>query len=116
MIQQALMAEAREIFASTRWDYPDAPGSAHITELATRLASPEDYRAFRATAEGSYLLGVVEAFEDALNDEWLPFEIVGLPLEEARNFVLHVAGELEKTTMGEAVQRLRSYYTSLSQP
>ena len=116
MIQQHLIAEAKDISASTRWQYPDTPGSAHVVELAARLSSPETYRAFRETPEGDYLLGVIEAFEEALNDDWLPYEIVGLSLENAREFICNVARELEEYSMPEAIQRLRSCYSKLSQP
>lgn len=115
MIQEHLIAVAKEISTSMRWQYPDTPASAHIVELAVRLSSPETYRAFRETPEGLYLLGVIEAFEEALNDDWLPYEIVGLPLEHAREFICNVAGELEQHSVPEAIQRLRSHYSKLSQ-
>jgi hypothetical protein len=84
MIRVHLAQEARELSLASRWQYPDAPGSAQIEPLASRVQSPAEYRAFRGTPEGEYLLAVIESFQEALNDEWLPFEIVGLPLEQAR--------------------------------
>jgi hypothetical protein len=116
MIQQHLIAEAKDISASLRWQYPDAPGSEYVIELGSRLSSPETYRAFRETPEGDYLLGIVEAFEEALNDDWLPYEIIGLSLENARAFICNVACELEQYPMPEAIQRLRLCYSKLSQP
>lgn len=116
MIQHHLVAEAKEICTSIRWQSPDIPGSIHIQEFAERLASPEAYRTFRETSEGRYLLDVVEAYEEALNDDWLPFEIIGLPLEKAREFIHSVATELEQNSMSVAIQRLRACYSQLSQP
>lgn len=116
MIQQHLIAEAKEISASTRWQCPDTPGSAHIVKLAVRVSSPGMYRAFRETPEGQYLLNVIEAFEEALNDDWLPYEIVGLSLENAREFICSVVGELEQRPMSEVIQGLRSCYSKLSLP
>lgn len=116
MIKQHLLAEAKDISASIRWQYPDTPGSAHIVELAARFSSPEIYRAFRETPDGDYLLGIIESFENALNDDWMPYEIIGLSLENAREFISNVAHELERYSMPEAIQRLRSCYFNLSQP
>lgn len=116
MIQQHLIAEAKELSASERWYYPDSPGSAHVQRLGERVASPEAYRAFRETPEGDYLLAAIEAFEEALNDDWLPYEIIGLPLEKAREFILAVATELEQYPLPAVIPRLRAAYSRLSQP
>lgn len=116
MIQHHLIAEAKELSASERWYYPDSPGSTHVQRLGERVASPEAYRAFRETPEGDYLLAAIEAFEEALNDDWLPYEIIGLPLEKAREFILAVATELEQYPMPEAIPKLRAAYSRLSRP
>ena len=87
MIQQHLIAEAKELCASRRWRNPDTPGSANIKDYGQRIASPGALQAFRETPEGEYLLGVMDAYEEALNDDWLPFAILGLPLQNARIFI-----------------------------
>lgn len=107
MIQQYLIDEAQELALSARWQHPDTPGSAQIVELAVRLSAPDTYRAFRETPEGQYLMGIMEVFENALNDDWLPYEIAGLSLENAQAFIGQVARELEEHSMPEAVQRLK---------
>lgn len=114
IITAHLVAEARELLASPRWLYPDTPGSAQIVELSVRLCSPTMYRAFRDTPEGDYLLRVIEAYEDAMNDDWLTFEILGLKLEHAREFITQVARELELGPTDRLIPNLRALYSALS--
>lgn len=116
MIQRHLVDEAREIAASPRWRHPDTPGFARIVELGERLASPETYRAFRQTPDGAWLLEVVEAYEDALNDDWLPYAVFGLPLEAAREFAADLARELERRPLSDAVTHLRARHAELGTP
>ena len=114
IITAHLGAEAREFSASPRWQYPDTPGSAQIVELGARLCSPTTYSAFRDTPEGDYLLRVIEAYEDAMNDDWLPFEILGLKLEHAQEFITQVARELELGPTDRLIPNLRAIYSALS--
>lgn len=114
LITAHLIAETRELSASPRWQYPDAPGSAQVVELSTRLSSPKEYSAFRDTPEGDYLLYVIEAYEDAMNDDWLPYEIIGLPLERAREFITQVASELASGPTPHFIPNLRAVYSILS--
>lgn len=116
MIQQKLIEEAQDFSNSSRWDDQDYPGSAHIEELHKRLNSPVDYSEFRNTEEGEYLLSVVEAYEEAFNDDWLPFEIVGLTLNNTQEFISLVAQELQSNSLVHAVGHLRSHYQRLSKP
>lgn len=81
--------------------------------LAERVASPEALGAFRTTEAGRYLLAVVQAYEDALNDAWLPFGIVRLPLDQARRFLGMLADELERHPLDEAWHRVASCHRSL---
>lgn len=114
MIEQLLVAEAKEFSASPRWEAPDSPGSARVMELHHRLSSPESFTAFRATPDGQFVLAVIEAYECALNDEWLPMEILGLALEDARLFIGLVASEIETNGLSVAVTNLRQSYISLT--
>ncbi|UDM60081.1 hypothetical protein KIJ96_09400 [Pseudoalteromonas piscicida] len=116
MIQQKIIEEAQEFSNSSRWDDQDYPGSAHIEELHKRLNSPVAYKEFRDTTEGEYLLSVLEAYEDAFNDDWLPFEIVGLTSNNAKEFISLVAQELKSTNLVSAVGHLRNHYQRLSKP
>ncbi|MDB5807097.1 MAG: hypothetical protein JWN73_4419 [Betaproteobacteria bacterium] len=115
-VEQHIVAEAKELCASQRWQSPGTPGSAQIEELGARLASPETYAAFRNTAEGEYLLPLIEAYEAALNDDWLPANLAGLPLDKAREFIHAVATALENNPLPIAVRELRVYYSQLAQP
>ena len=116
MIQQKIIEEAQEFSNSSRWSDQDCPGSAHIEELHKRLNSSVVYREFRDTTEGEYLLSVIEAFEEAFNDDWLPYEIVGLTLNNAQEFISLVAQELKGNNLESAVGHLRNHYQRLSKP
>lgn len=64
-------------------------------EFSTRLSSPKEYSAFQDTPEGAYLLYAIEAYENAMNDDWLRYEIIGLQLERALEFITRLKSELE---------------------
>jgi hypothetical protein len=113
MLRTLLAATVNDLCAAPRWQYADQPGSAQIVELAERLGSPSAYREFRATPEGDYLLFVVESFQDALNAEWMPFEIVGLQLNSARTFLAAVAEACRSEDLASEIPRLRSTYSEL---
>ena len=114
MIETHLVAEAKEFSASRRWSDPDVPGSACVEELHHRLASPETYASFRSTPEGTFLLPVFEAYESALNDDWLPTEILGLALEDAQLFIGLVADEIETHGLSAAIAHLKQSYAQLT--
>lgn len=116
MTQQRLITEARELHASPRWSNPNAPASADIEELHSRLAAPATYAQFRAIPEGAFLLPLIEAYENALNDDWMPHEICGLSLQVAQNFIGQVAAELEANDLPNAVSRLKKRYDYLTKP
>lgn len=84
-----------------------------MQELCERLASAEQYGRFRATSEGAFLLALIESYETALNADWMPFEIFGLPLKEARFFIGLVAAELGTDALSPAVSRLKEAYARL---
>lgn len=116
MIQHIIIEEAQEISNSSRWRDLDAPGSAQIKELHERIVQPSTYREFKETKEGDYLLSIIEAYEEAFNDDWVPFEIVGLKTQRAEEFIAIVVKELQKNELAQAVVNLRSHYERLSKP
>lgn len=109
-----ILEEADEIAASPRWNNPNAPGSGRILDIGERVNSPAAFVAFRSTEEGKYLLDAIDAYENALNDDWMPFQIVGLPLDNAKAFILAVAEELRRGDPVAAVKNLRERYAQLS--
>ncbi|HWW08384.1 hypothetical protein [Collimonas sp.] len=114
MLEPHIIAEAREFAESHRCLNPDYPGSAHVQELSQRLGSPSDYAKFRQSPHGAYLVDIIEAYETALNDDWLPNQVVGLSLEKAREFIQAVADELAQNSTVEAIVKLRKHYLLLS--
>ncbi|WP_290886411.1 hypothetical protein [Arenimonas sp.] len=85
-----LLAQIKDILSAPRWAYPDEPGSANVPMLSTRL-TPQEFQVLRKLPEGEFLLDILDAFEDSLNDDWLPVELAGLPLAQAREFLGAIA-------------------------
>jgi len=59
-------------------------------------------------------LTVVDLYEEALNDDWMPREIAGLHLEAARAFIRLVADQLRSNGLDIAVKNLRENYSQLA--
>jgi hypothetical protein len=113
MFQQHFIAEARELFASASWLQPDWPSAAKIPELASRIDSPDAYRALRASPEFEFLVALIEDYEFALNDDWLPRKIADLSLSRARQFIGLVAQELSQHDFPLAAARLKEQYLQI---
>jgi len=108
----ALLAQVQRIVVAPRWEYPDAPGSAHVPDLASQL-TPEDFVALRATTAGSFILDLLESFEVALNDDWLPFELAGLPLPLAREFLRQLGAYIREHHQLVPLEQARTMHRAL---
>lgn len=104
--------EAIEITHSARWDNPDFPGSARIKEIRLRLSESSQLSAFISDALGSKLIYILEAYEEALNEDWLPEKILDIELSEARIFVGQVAEALNEPA--SALSKIQSSYERLA--
>jgi hypothetical protein len=111
---EPILGVLADALRSPRWDAPDAPGSAHIVELAERVQDANAYSGFRSTAEGAYFLQIVEPLQEALNDDWLPFELFGLRLPSAREFIAGVIEEIQMHGLSRSVPALRVLYSKLA--
>jgi hypothetical protein len=111
--RNAIIAVIGESLRSNRWEYPDHPGSAHIKELSEYIGSGDDYSEFRKSEAGAYYLQIVESLQLAFNDDWLPFELFGLELARAREFLRCVRKEVEQHDLEQAVPLLRAHYHRL---
>ena len=108
-----VIAEAKDFTASWRWGNQDGPGAAGITSLLQRFESSKQYQAFRATEEGKFLVGLLEQFEEAMNDDWLPEQICGLSLNAAEQLIGEVAPTLERLPLPQAVIHLKETFRGL---
>lgn len=116
MIEIHISDEAGEFYSSDRWSNLDTPGSARVLSIGERVKSPQALAAFRSTQDGKFLLDVVDSFEDALNDEWMPLKIIGLPLDKAKSFIHAVWEELRESDVCHAVKNLKERYAQFSNP
>lgn len=94
-LMKHIAEEADDMYSSWRWKAPDTPGSARVKTLADR---------------------VPERYEEALNDDWMPEQIAGLPLDAAREFIQLLADQLRSKEPDIAVNILREHYTRLQGP
>ncbi|MBC2606323.1 hypothetical protein [Pelagicoccus albus] len=84
------IATLDQIIESPRWKDEDTPMPGRIDELAVRINDGKTYQKYRRTKEYELVIEVIESFEDALNDDWMPFQIEGLDLKKAKDFATGV--------------------------
>ncbi|GHA76698.1 hypothetical protein [Cognatilysobacter bugurensis] len=114
MVLDSLLSQIQDILSAPRWAYPDSPGSANVPRLTTRL-TPEQFQSLRAVPEGAFLLDLLDLFEEALNDDWLPFELAGLPLPKAREFLSNLAGYMREHQQLAPVEQARAMHRALAE-
>ena len=101
------------MYASGRWRSNDVPGAANIKELSEYLNDGKKYSEFRNTVVGEYFLEIIEGYEQALNDEWLPFEIISLELPQAKEFIGKLISLVSSNGLERSVPLLREEYEEL---
>jgi len=114
MVLDSLLSQIQEILSAPRWGYPDSPGSANVSRLASRL-TPEQFQSLRAVPDGAFLLDLLDTFEDSLNDDWLPFELAGLPLPEAREFLGSLAVYMREHGQLVPVEQARAMHRAIAE-
>lgn len=92
----------REALQSWRWADVNQPGSARLMPLFERIADRETYVDFKRTELGGYLVEVAEALDEAMNDDWMPDHIFGLPLSQAMEFLISLTSAMEQETFSHA--------------
>ncbi|WP_339618185.1 hypothetical protein [uncultured Gilvimarinus sp.] len=114
-LNELVIKVSGDFISSPWWDSQDSPGVDRIKEASEHINNGEQYASFKKTEEGSYLLSVLEAYECSFNDaDWLPYEIVGLPIDKARTFIGLVNREVAKYGASRAIPYLRQHYESLT--
>ncbi len=63
------------IIDSPRWKDNDTPMPGKIVELGPRIKNGNLYRTIRENPNLKLLLETIECYEEALNDDWMPFDI-----------------------------------------
>ena len=106
-IKNEIISELDDILKSPRWDNQNTPFPGTITELWERVNDRDSYNYFRYHAGGRLLLDIIELTEEAFNDDWLPFEIIGLELGTYREFLAHLLKELPHIDTGESESMIK---------
>ncbi len=84
------IATLDQIIESPRWKDEDTPMPNGIDELAMRINDGTTYQSYRKTKDFELVIDVIESFEGALNDDWMPYQIEGLDLKKAKSFAIGV--------------------------
>jgi hypothetical protein len=113
-IEKAIIQITSDLSKPDRWQNPNSPNLIHIKELSEYLHNREQYGAFRKSEVGSYFLTIIEAYEDAFNDDWLPYDIIGLKLNKAKQFIEFVNKEVTLNGLAGSIPNLRRHYTTLA--
>jgi hypothetical protein len=88
--QDAIVSLIREALRSNRWNMEDTPGSANLKELHEYPGVSEELKCLGDSELKNFYLAIVNDIERSLNDDWLPNEMFGLPLFEARRFLMDI--------------------------
>jgi hypothetical protein len=113
-IEKAIIQISGDLSKAGRWQNSNQPNFTHIKELSEYLKNGEQYRAFRKSEVGSYFLTIIEAYEEAFNDDWLPFDILGMKLDKAKQFIELVNKEVTSNGLAGSIPNLRRHYTRLT--
>jgi hypothetical protein len=110
---KALKDMCADVLASPRWRAPDTPRHGSLVELSERLNVGKQYAAIRKSPDFRLLFETMESYEQALNDDWMPYEIVGLKLTKAKAFVERISEILETHEPSEFEDAVMSAYQKL---
>ena len=77
-----------DISQSPRWNNPNNPIRSHIADIGERVNSSKSMGEFRKNEDYVLLLDILSLYEKCFTDDWLPYEIIGLELKLARQFVM----------------------------
>ena len=76
-----------DIIRSPRWENSTPPLPNQITELSERINNGKIYQSLIQDPDLKLLIDLIESYEMAINDDWMPFEIQGLKLPQALEFI-----------------------------
>ena len=114
-IYQAILEFTNEVAQSRWWDNPNAPTQGGIKGVGCRVNNPTSMGEFRVSQLGEYYLSITDAYEDAFDDDWLPYQIIGLELPSAKEFITLVHSTISQHGLIGAENHLRECYTRLTQ-
>ncbi len=97
LIKQLLI----DVAQSPRWVDPDSPAQVYIADIGERVNSIDSLREFRKNDDYLLLLDIANQFEASLNDDWLPYEIFGLKLDLARQFIVEIIDKFDVIQQGQ---------------
>jgi|WetSurMetagenome_2_1015567.scaffolds.fasta_scaffold1733430_1 hypothetical protein len=99
-----------DIIDSPRWKDNDTPMPGGIIELGAKINNGNQYRTIRENPDLKLLLETIENYEESLNDDWMPFEILGLKLPEAFSFIQKIRTIAKNSLIHEFDQKIKEAY------
>lgn len=106
-LQSAVISLIKEALRSGRWDNENAPGSAHLKELLNYPGVLIELKAIEGSKTSNFYLGLASDIEKSFNDDWLPETLCGLPLQEARRFLMDTWPLIESHGLEGAIQKIK---------
>jgi O6-methylguanine-DNA--protein-cysteine methyltransferase len=110
----------QEIVDSPRWIDVNNPLRERISDIGERVKSSENLREFREIEDLNLLIEIADSFEEYFNDDWLPYEIIGLKLMDSRKFLQKLIDEYEKIpdgqwtkTIQDLHERIKTHYNNV---
>lgn len=99
-----------DILNSPRWFNPNQPIMFKIKDIGERVKSPESLKKFREIEDFVPLFDIVNTFEESFNEDWLPFEIFDMKLNESRLFLEGILQEFDNIQEGDWTASLTHIY------
>ena len=115
VVIHALKTMCIDILASPRWQDPNTPLPNHLVELVERPNIGRHYAVLKADSSFQLLFEIMETYELALNDDWMPFDILGLDLPLAKDFIESILEILETQEPSGFENAIRKAYKRLAQ-
>ena len=97
----------------TRWENADNPLKEKIKHIGERVNSPNSMATFRSINDYNLLLDIINDVEECFNDNWLPFEMFGLTLNQTKTFLTALLGEFDQINEGEWTSTIKRIHQDI---
>jgi hypothetical protein len=103
----------QEIIDSSRWNDINNPQRDKISDIGERVNSSDSLRKFREIEDFNLLIEIADSFEEYFNDDWLPYEIIGLKLMDSRKFLQKLINDFDKISDGQWTKKIQDIHEQI---
>jgi len=108
-----ILEELSDIFHSKRWDDQENPIRNHIPELWERINHSNRYKELGENKNFKLLLELTEMLEESFNDDWLPFELFDLKLDDVKLFLEDLLDKLPNADEGSMPEIIKQSHKNI---